>query len=544
MRTKIVTTLLLGAFLVFTSCSDSLDLDPTNSISDKLAWSKVEYAELAINNFYHDINYYGNFHNGQSTAGMTEGFTDIFKYGAMNYNSHAYIPNELAYGGSVLTVSYVSVYLGNWKTVYTKVRRINEGLYNLKKYSTMNEADNIRLEAEMRFFRALNYFDLVKRYKQVIIYDDDLTQINTDKALSSEAEGWDFVQTDLEFAGQNLRISPEAHGRVTSGAAYALLSRAMLYAERWDIAKSAAEKVTGYELTPNFVDAFKSNSSEAILQYSYDKSAVNHNFDNYYAPGGDAGNNTTGGYGTPTQEMVESFELATTGGFPDWSPWHNEQGTSDAPPYAQLEPRFQATVLYNGVVWKGRTIEPYVGGTDGWASWRDDAVPAGRTTTGYYLRKLVDESHDFVALTASTQPWIAIRYAEVLLNKAEACYHLGDNAGANAAIRAIRSRVGLPYNDKTGDALMAAIRQERKVELAYEGQYYWDMKRWKLAESAFTGIRVHGQKIEKNADNTFTYTYVDCDKQNRNFPSKMYQIPLPIDELNNNTLVQQYPEWR
>jgi len=57
MRTKIVTTLLLGTFLVFTSCSDSLDLDPTNSISDKLAWSKVEYAELAINNFYHDINY-------------------------------------------------------------------------------------------------------------------------------------------------------------------------------------------------------------------------------------------------------------------------------------------------------------------------------------------------------------------------------------------------------------------------------------------------------------------------------------------------------
>jgi len=490
------------------------------------------------------INYYGNFNNGQSTAGMTESFTDIFKYGAMNYNSHAYIPNELAYGGSVLTVTYVSVYLGNWKTVYTKVCRINEGLYNLKKYSTMSEADNVRLEAEMRFFRALNYFDLVKRYKQVIIYDDDLTQINTDKALSSEADGWDFVQADLEFAGQNLGISPDAHGRVTSGAAYALLSRAMLYAERWDIAKSAAEKVTGYELTPNFVDAFKSNSNEAILQYSYDKSMVTHNFDNYYAPGGDAGNNTTGGFGTPTQEMVESFELATTGGFPDWSPWHNEQGASDTPPYAQLEPRFQATVLYNGAVWKGRTIEPYVGGTDGWASWRDDAVPAGRTTTGYYLRKLVDESHDFVTLPASIQPWIAIRYAEVLLNKAEACYHLGDNAGANAAIRAIRSRVGLPYNDKTGDALIDAIRQERKVELAYEGQYYWDMRRWKLADSAFTGIRVHGQKIEKNADNTFTYTYVDCDKQNRNFPSKMYQIPLPIDELNNNALVQQYPEWR
>ena len=80
-------------------------------------------------------------------------------------------------------------------------------------------------------------------------------------------------------------------------------------------------------------------------------------------PGGD--NTTMGGRATPTQEMVESYELAT-GGYPDWTPWHNTTtGTTDTPPYEQLEPRFHASVLYNGRAWKGRTLEPYLNGKDG-----------------------------------------------------------------------------------------------------------------------------------------------------------------------------------
>jgi starch-binding outer membrane protein, SusD/RagB family len=546
MKTNILKALLLGALFSFTACDDYLNMSPTDEVSDKIVWSDVEYAELAINNFYHYINYFGNFNEGQCSAGMTEGLTDIFKYGSMTYNAYMYIPNEIAYGGSILTANYVSVYLGNWGTVYTYVRRVNEGLSNLAKYGTsFSDDDTKRLTAEMRFFRGLLYFDLVKRYKEVIIYDEDLSSIQKNVALSTEEEGWDFVEADLEYAAEYLPTSTTPNGRLTSGAAYALLSRSMLYAERWDVAKSAAEEVMsmGYELTTDFEDAFTDSNSEDIFQYTYDASGVTHGFDNYYSPGGDEGNSMTGGYGTPTQEMVESFELAE-GGFPDWSTWHTETGTTETPPYADLEPRFQATVLYNGATWKDRTIEPYVDGTDGWCTWIDDPTPEGRTTTGYYLKKLVDETHDFTSLTASTQPWIAFRYAEVLLNYAEACYNLDDPDDANIAVRKIRNRVGLTYTDKTGDELMAAIRQERKVELAYEGLYYWDMKRWGLAEAEFTGIRVHGLKIEKETDGTYTYTYVDCDQQDRNFPSKMYQIPLPSDELNNNSSVLQYEEWR
>lgn len=547
MKSKILSVCLLGAALNFTSCNDFLDMTPSDGPTDKIVWSKVEYAELAINNFYHYINYFGSFNTGQCSAGMTEGLTELFKYGSTTYNAYMYIPNEIAYGGSVLSANYAASYLGNWSDAYEYVRRVNEGIYNMKKYSSFDSETSNRLLAEMRFFRGMLYFDLVKRYKEVIIYDEDLDKIQKDKALSSEAEGWDFVQKDLEFAGEHLPVDKISNGRLTSGAAYGLLSRAMLYAERWDVVKNASEKVMamGYELESSYADAFKSANKEAILQYSFDKSGVTHGFDNYYAPGGDRalnGNDMTGGYGTPTQEMVESYELAQTGGFPDWTEWHNPEGTRETPPYQLLEERFHATVLYNGSVWKGRTVEPFIGGTDGWCTWKVDPTPDGRTTTGYYLRKMVDESHDFSEFTKCTQPWIAIRYAEVLLNYAEACYHTNDPSSANAKINELRGRVNLPEIKKSGDELMAAIRQERKVELAYEGFYYWDMKRWKLAETAFSGNRTHGLKVEK-VGGAFKYSYVECDTENRNFPAKMYRIPLPQSELSNNALVSQYPEW-
>ena len=549
MKNKTLYAMLLGVAMSAVSCSDFLDMTPTNAVSDKMVWSNAENAELAVNDYYRYIDYLSVFNTGQCLAGSTDALTDQLKYGSYNYNAYCLIPSEIAYGGAVLIASYVDTYLGNWTTMYEYIRRVNEGIYNLHKYGESISADDkARLEAEMRFFRGFLYTDLVKRYKDVIIYDENLESITRDKDVSTEEQGWNFVYDDLMYAATTLGESTDPDGRITSGAAYALLSRAMLYAERWEDAKTAAEKVMGmgYELEDNYADAFKLDSKEAILQYNYNAAtSVTHSFDGYMAPGGDRaldGNSMTGGYGTPTQEMVESYELAT-GGFPDWTPWHAEGGTSQTPPYEELEPRFAATILYNGAEWKGRTIETFVNGTDGFATWMTDAAPEGRSTTGYYLRKLVDESHSFKTIQASTQPWTELRLAEVILNHAEACYRSGDPASANDDIERIRARVDLPYTDKTGEDLMAAIRQERKVEMAFEGHYYWDMKRWELAEAAFTGIRLHGLKIEKDAAGGYLYTYVEVDNQDRNFPAKMYRCPIPQAELDNNGLINQFPEW-
>ena len=546
---KIFKSILAASAICLTSCTGLLDMTPTDRVSDKVIWESTQNAEYSINYIY---SYIIDVTQSQSHAGMTEALTDQMKYGSYNYNSMCFIPSEIAYGVSP-SAGYFDAYMGYWSTWYGAIRRVNQSISELKQYGQMAAADKTRLEAELRFMRGFLYFELVKRYKQVIIYDEDLSKITKDKALNTEAEGWDFIEADLRFAAAELPERTASKGRLDKGAAWAFLSRTMLYAERWAVVKEAADEVEklGYGLEANYKDSYTktaaAGNNETILQYLFDRSqSVTHSFDFYYTPGGDYTLNgeSGGGYGTPTQEMVESFEYAK-GGFPDWTEWHGT--TTKTPPYADLEPRFHATILYNGADWKGRTIEPFVGGGDGWCQWNMDREPKGRTTTGYYLRKLVDEGHNVITQSGSAQPFTIIRYAEVLLNKAEACYRLGETGLANDAVKAVRERVGLPYTAKSSSELEAAIRQERKVELAYEGLWYWDLRRWKVAHKQYpeglTGYQQHGLKIEKTGDDTFTYTYVSVDDRDRNFLEQMYQFPLPSSELSSNSLVDQFPAW-
>ena len=549
---KIILLASAVAMLSATACNKLLDLTPRDSISDKVMWADVSSAEYAVNSVYSYI--YDIYVTYPCVAGMTDALTDQIKYGSYLYNSMCFIPSEIAYGGSTLTANYVDVYMGAWGSLYGALRRTNEAIYNLHTLGTnLSEADQIRLEAELRLVRGWLYFELVKRYKEIIIYDEDLTAIVKDKAVSPEADGWKAVKDDLAFAEQNLPEKANARGRLDKGAAYALATRALLYAKDYAgvIAAADAVKSLGYSLESDYASVFAGGGTESILQYNFSYADnVMQSFDFYYSPGGDFARvgQQGGAYATPTQEMVESYELAT-GGFPDWSPWHGT--TTETPPYKLLEPRFQASILYNGATWKGRTIEPYVGGLDGWAEWRKETQPLGRTTTGYYLRKGVDENHDFAGRDASkgTQPAVILRYGEVLLNKAEACYRTNDPAGANAAVKEIRSRVGLPYTDLSGDDLWAAIRQERRVELAFEGLWYWDLRRWedsaKPYPTGLNGYQVHGLRIAPGAvSGQFEYSYVSVDDKDRNFPQKMYRFPMPSSELNSNALVEQYAEWK
>ena len=544
---SILSIVLLAGMLV--SCNGILDLTPSDRVSAKTMWESTKNAEYSINHLYSYI--YG-YNAAPTAAGLTEALTDEFKYTSYNFNALAYIPSYLSYFESTVSAQTVDVYLGMWNSLYVAIRESNEAINYLHAYGQMDDDDKVRLEAELRFLRGYFYFELIKRYKDVILYDEDLEAISKDKDISTESEGWDMVQADLEFAAGHLPAASAADGRINKGMALALTTRAMLYAKRYDLVIPAAEAVKGlgYSLEPQYADAcgktLAQGNREAILQYTFDyATGITHEFDFYYAPGGDfAIQDMKGGaYGVPTQELVESYELAS-GGFPDWSPWHGT--TTDTPPYGQLEPRFQATILYNGSPWKGRTIEPFVGGTDGWTTWKTDKEPKGKTVTGYYLRKLLDESYD-VTTSGSSQPFTFLRYGEVLLNKAEACFRTKDFDGANAAVREIRARVGLPYTDKSGDALWNAIVQERKVELAFEGLRYWDLRRWEVATKAYPeglcGYQQHGLKIEPEGSG-FRYTYVSVDEKDRNFPARLYRFPMPESELSSNGLVEQYDEWK
>lgn len=558
MNTKIFGSFLVaGAAMSLMSCSDFLDTTPTNSVSDKTIWSKYEYAQLHANYMYEDLNYtsgYGT--NGAGctrdcSIGLSESLTELFKYGGYNYTSMNRIPSEFAYGGvSTLSNSYVDTYLGAWTSMYKYISVANQAISNLRQYGTFEASKMLEVEAEFRFFRAFYYSILAKRYPKLILYTENLEDYNKDHAAVEVSEIYEFIYQDLKFAGEHLPESTTPNGRLTAGAAYALMSRVMLYAERWKDAADAAKKVIGMGYSMNYTDLdapFKAGGEGAILQICFDISAQTHQFDCYYSPGGDRaafGNPVSGGYGGPTQEMVESFELKT-GGQPDWSEWHTAEGTQATPPYSKLEPRFAHTVLYNGASWKGRTIESFVDGADGWLEWMKADISEGRSATGYFLRKRVDETNRFANASKCTKPFTFIRLAEVVLNYAEALYRLNQPEDALIQVNNVRTRpgVGLPKLECSGEAIMDAIRQERKVELAFEGFYYWDMRRWGLAHTAFTGTRTHGLKIIREANGTFTYYYVECDDQNRNFPEKLYSLPIPQNELDNNKSITQIPAW-
>ena len=543
----LIVTIIMG--LSFTSCNDFLDPDPTDRLSEKLFWQNEESTDLYLNSFYPYLSSYGNFGTSQFNNGLlTEGMTDMLKYGS--YSAGVGNANRIVFNPYFVTADQ-SQGLVIWTTSYERIRRVNEFLSSMSKYSTYNEDTNKRYEAQIRFIRAFLYYQLLLRTNTVIIFDK--LPDGYSKPLSPESDCWDFVEQDLDYAIQNLPVQWDAtrSGRITKGAALAMKSRAMLLAKRWEKARAAASEVINlqdngslvYELNKDYKNAFKSyfdnGNKESILEFRYKLPAPYHSFDRDFAPGGDWANN--GGSACPTQEMVEEYELAT-GGKADWSKWHSK--TTETPPYSLLEPRFHASVLYNGASWKNRKIETFVDGKDGYIDYGFQANTNGKTTTGYYLRKYLDESIADISTTYSAQPWIEIRLAEVYLNLAEACAMLGStyDKDANNAIRTIRERVKLPYTDLTGEELMKAIRHERKVELAYEGFYYWDLRRWRMADSILDGVRFHGLKITQSGT-TLTYEYIDCDKEDRKFPERFYNFPIPTTEIANNLAISQINLW-
>lgn len=527
------------AILVFNGygCKKWLDLTPTSQLTDKVVWDDESSVNLYINGFYTYLHQYGQFGTQQFQGSLTESLTPTFKYGSYALGHKAGHPNNYVFNPSVITPA--SVLYDNWNDAYNKIRRMNEFLHSMNKYSSYSEEQNTRWEAQTRFFRAFIYFQLAKRHGGVILYTS-LDEMEKDKALSSEEETWNLVESDLDFAISHLPEEwPAAEKqRVTKYAALAFKSRAMLYAKRWQQAYDAANQVVNsgkYTLVANYANAWKGNNTESILEFRYHVSGPNHIFDRDYVPLSDG--YEFGALGTPTQEMVESYEK-TDGTKINWADYHKPNAAR--PPYEELEPRFKATVIYPGSVWKGKVMENSVNGTNGtFMAYRAQPYSYGYTTTGYFLKKLLDENLTDIKGTPSTQPWVEIRYAEVLLNKAEAAYHLNRMGDARDAMNLVRARVGLPPKSSGGEEWFRDYINERKVELAYEGHLFWDMRRWKLAHIEYNNVRAHGFKITGS-----NYEYIDVDYQDRKFLEKTYILPIPDSELENNSLVEQHPLWR
>ena len=537
-NTFVKLTALAAMAFCLASCNNWLDnVESTSYLTDQNVWAAEESADLYVNGFYTYLHKYGTFGTYQFGGSLTESLTDTFKYGSIALGHKAGHPNNYVTNPDAITTA--GCMYSVWSEAYTNIRRINEFLVSQQKYSTFSEEKNVELEAQARFFRAFIYFQLAKRHPKGIILYTDLNVTNN-KDRSSAEEMWDLIESDLDYAAENLPVqwNSAQTGRVTKGAAFAFKSRAMLYAERWEDAYAAADSVINlgiYGLMDAYADSWKGTNKESILEFRYKNSGPNHTFDQDNVPLCDGYD--YGALGTPTQEMVECYETSTGAKY-DWSAWHNGSNQT-RPPYELLEPRFKATVIYNGCTWKGNTMQCSVNGTYGsYMEYSTAPYSYGQTTTGYFLRKLVDESHTDLRGVQSTQTWVEIRYAEVLLNKAEAAYRLG-RTDYQAPMNEVRARVSLPAKSSTGDDWFADYRNERKVELSYEGHLFWDLRRWGIAHTELSGYRTHGFKITGTQ-----FEYIEWDLKDRSFTSKLYCLPIPDDELENNSAIEQYDEWK
>ncbi|OQP58781.1 RagB/SusD family nutrient uptake outer membrane protein [Niastella populi] len=399
---------------------------------------------------------------------------------------------------------------------------------------------------ECYFLKAFFYFELVKRYGAVPIIDQslDYNETGTWQGLARDPVN-DCFKYIVSLCDQAAVIIPDSvrtsaatswyeSGRATNGAIKALKSRAILYAASplfkdagstytWADAAAAAQEVIAmniFNLDASYTNVFgatNATSVEAIFfkRYGAQNGLERNNFPLVFE--GSNGNSVT-----PSQNFVDEFEVksgATAAPF-DWN-----NTTHAANPYVNRDPRLAATVIANGATFKSTTIQTYYGGNSG-------QPKLNATKTGYYLAKYVNPTVDLLNNTTTTHQWLYMRYAEVLLNYAEAMYNaygaagdpLGYGMTALQAINRVRTRSAMPaLTDITPDAIV----HERRVELGFEGHRWWDVRRWKRGSVFANPVR--SISITLNGSN---FVYTPSKLEDRVFDqSKMNWYPIPQSEI-------------
>lgn len=518
---------IVAFFFIGTLFSCNIDPTLTSSYPDETVWTNETNMQLYINGFYSLV---GGYYGGEIS---NDACSDILKKNGPRDDE-----NLFAFGSLPITnASNIFDLWGNRHSWQLECCRFLDGLK--KHRSNFSEEVANRAEAQIRFFRAVANFDLAKRYGASFILYKELPVLGEkDHARCTPDECWNFIAEDLDFAAKYLPNKNEVKdGELICGAAYALKARAMLYAERWKEASDAALEVKklGYTLYKDYGELFTNRRShpvennESIIECGYIYQTLDYSFDYFYCPPSD------GGYAevSPTEDLVSSYQMADGRDF-DWN-----DPEMAANPYVGREPRFYASILYNGCDWKGEKLYTYEGSVDGYA------VGGGTTCTGYYMRKLFDPNIPKGKMRNTDLTYYYMRYAEVLLIYAEAMAQQDNLIEALKALNEIRNRVHLPaVNASTKTEFMKLLRHERMVELAFEGHRFWDLRRWGLGTTVLNGTYMKGVKPTKVGD-SFKYEIVDCDGgKKRVYLEKYNRFPIPISEIQQNKACEQFDEWK
>jgi starch-binding outer membrane protein, SusD/RagB family len=480
---------------------------------------------------------------------------------------------------------------------YEAVRAVNDFIEKIPAASISDEL-KARFKAEARFVRAYYYFSLAKRYGGVplITTVQNFTGSNLAElqvARNTEKDIYDFVSKECDEAAAVLPANYEAtdQNRATKYAALALKSRAMLYAASiakygtldlnslvglpfseadayWKKAYDASKSIIDskafalYAKNPdkvlNFQELFLKGTGnpEVIMAKAYLAPDYGHSFDFMNAPQSfkvDYGCATN-----PTLELVEEFEYkdGSKGTLKIKDPVTGLPIEYAHPTdlFKDKDPRCLASIITPFAPWQGGVVEIRAGIIDGgkvvtgvtaYGIGENEIDLVGKdgpgsdndpTKSGFYIKKFMDPVNRVEGGKSST-PWYIFRYAEVLLNFAEAAIELGKNEDALWAVNEIRNRAGIaPLTSITRDQ----VRHERKVELAFESHRYWDIRRWRIATELLSNTQFHAlypyliwENGKKPSEMKYTFD-ISTAKYPRTFPQKLYYEKIDTKSIAKN----------
>ena len=429
-------------------------------------------------------------------------------------------------------------------------------------------------QSEARFLRAYFYFELVKRYGGVPLLGNTVYNINDNIALprSSFASCITYIVSELSAIQDSLITGPVSNPgenyEITQGAAMALKARVLLYAAsplfnggniassntltgytnyditRWTLAANAAKAVVNlgtYALDPSFTDIFltQDNSERIMIR----PGGIGENIETNNGPVGFQQASAVGNT-SPTQELVNSFPMQNGLAITDPSSGYNPNDPYAINSTPKRDPRLTYTILYNGHPWLNASLQTFQGGQS------EPDLNTQQTVTGYYMRKFMGDFETTPTYSSHSSDWIVIRYAEVLLTLAEAeneaaslpptdCYNQLYALRARAGIDpGTSSTYGVPQNMTTVE-MRAFIQNEWRIEFAFEEHRYFDIKRWKLAQTVMNQPRTG---VSINLTGT-TLTFNPITVLNTAFITKQYFHPIPYDEVLKDPNLKQNPGW-
>ena len=530
---------ILVAILALNSC-DVLDMKPLDKVSDADVWEDSALIELYVNASYNSINHEFSQHMLSDASDET-------------YCIHNWANFWVIQKGEMTSdnVTGISEKINYWKSAYSNIRTINVFFDRIDDAPVETDLKN-RMKGEMKFIRAWIYANLIWRYGDVPLITD-LFELNQDYNVKrdSYSDCVDFITKELDEAMTWLpaKSSSETLGRATGDACKALKARVLLYAaseqnnpshskEKWEAAAEATKAVldAGYSLGNDYQSVFLEDNDEIIFARYFTQA----NSTDFMLFNGRNGSNGWTGE-NPTQNLVNAYEM-TNGELP----YLNEElplkinpasGYDESNPYAGRDPRLDASILHDGSMWAGRETETWHGGLD---SPESSIGSWNASKTAYAFKKFMVESIPPSGSSVKPEnPWIFFRLAEFYLNYAEIMYELGNEEQAREYVNKVRARqsVNMPPVTASGEKLRDKIRNERRVELAFEGHRFFDVRRWCIADET-ENRDLLAMNIQKQADGTKTYEVTMLLK--RSFLEQHKLVPIPRTEIDKSegSLVQ------